>query len=169
MAECLTSQLPSPAATTPLVPYADKAFSVVQSWPTIVLSQTRGLIAFSGCPRGNIVYTRFSAALSGTTSHLDTHPRRSTAMQCSIRRRRELTRQQPARPPSGQTSVPCAMQISSLSGDRTPLPASTAKELWLRASERCSLERSLVTCPSQSDPDSSSQKAQSWSHPERRS
>jgi len=88
--------------------YADKAFSVVQSWPTIVLSQTRGLIAFSGCPRGNIVYTRFSAALSGITCHLDTHPRRSTAMQCSIRRRGELTRQQPARPLSGQTSVPCA-------------------------------------------------------------
>ena len=94
--------IPSPAATTSLVPYAGKAISVVQSWPTIVLSQTRGLIAFSGCPRGNIVYTRFSAALSGTTCHFDTHPRRSTAMQCFIRRRRELTRQEPARPPSGQ-------------------------------------------------------------------
>lgn len=108
MAECLTSQLASPATTTSLVPNADKAISVVQSWPTIVLSQTRGLIAFSGCPRGNIVYTRFSAALSGTTCHFDTHPRRSTAMQCFIRRRRELTRQEPARPPSGQTSVPCS-------------------------------------------------------------
>lgn len=91
MAECVCPHsFPSPAATTSLVPYADKAISVVQSWPTIVLSQTRGLIAFFGCPRGNIVYTRFSAALSGTTWHLDTHPRRSTAMQCSIRKRREL-------------------------------------------------------------------------------
>src|ERR1700730_2577214 len=150
--------------------YADKAFSVVQSWPTIVLSQTRGLIAFSGCPRGNIVYTRFSAALSGITCHLDTHPRRSTAMQCSIRRARgtDTTTAGESRYQVKRAS-PALMQISSFSCDRTPLPASTAKELWPRASELCSLARSLVTCPSQSDPDSSWQRAQSWWHPELRS
>jgi hypothetical protein len=108
MAECLTSQFQSPGAYYAASSYAEKPSALSKPGQPTVLSETRGSIAFSGCPRGNIVRTRFSAALSGTTFRRETHPRRSTAKQCSIRRRREPTRQEPARPLSGQTSVPCA-------------------------------------------------------------
>ena len=108
MAECLTSQLPSLSsnyAASSLRRQSRQRSPIMANHSSISDSRS---IAFSGCPRGNIVYTRFSAALSGITWPFDTHPRRSTAMQCSISRRWELTRQLPARPLSGQTSVPCA-------------------------------------------------------------
>ena len=79
MAECLTSQFRSPGAYYAASSYAEKPSALSKPGQPTVLSETRGSIAFSGCPRGNIVYTRFSAALSGTTFCRETHPRRSTA------------------------------------------------------------------------------------------